>query len=83
MRKIKKVFYTGLRNILSNKKTIGVSFSTDKQDPKYTDPLLIQLTQAFYAAKTVKDQEKILQNMIDMKGINPVDLKLDLQLKKK
>lgn len=80
MRKVKK-FYTGLRNVLKNEKKRRISFSLDKQDPRYTEPILMQLTQEFQKAKTIEDQEKILQQMI-INGINPLDLRLNLQLKK-
>ena len=80
MKKVKK-FYKGLRNVLKTEKIRRVSFSLDKQDPRYTEPILIHLTQEFQKAKTIEDQEKILQKMV-LNGINPIDLRLNLQLKK-
>jgi len=70
MKKVKK-FYKGLRNVLKTEKIRRVSFSLDKQDPRYTEPILIHLTQEFQKAKTIEDQEKILQKMV-INGINPI-----------
>lgn len=78
--------YTWLRRLLSLEKMRRCSFETDKSNPRYFyhayEPLLIPLVQNFQDAETLEEKEAILNLITDIKGTVPLDLMLDLKLKK-